>query len=425
MPGRLLSGAARREVTWNSGGASTESIERVCMNVTRRSFVSALSLLPAARFLQAQQQAPVAKPSTEPKPSFRTDVNVVNIFATVRDKKGEVVRNLTASDFVLEEEGHPQTIKYFAQDSNLPLTLGLLVDTSRSEQSRLGDERSASYKFFNQILREDRDLAFVLHFDKEVELLQDLTPSRQKLEKALDELQIDNSQQQQQQGSGGNGGGGGGYPGGGGGYPGGGGGYPGGSRRGGGYPGAHGGGYRGAGTHLYDAIQLASDDLMKKQKGRKALVLLTDGDDRGSKDTLFEAIASAQKSDTLVFAVMFKGEERSNLGFGGPGMGRHGRMGGGYPGGGGGYPRGGEERPDGKKILQQIAQETGGQFFEVSHKQPIDKIFAEIETALRNQYSIGYTPDEKGEAGVYRHIHLTAKKKDLIVQAREGYYPGA
>jgi VWFA-related protein len=185
-------------------------------------------------------------------------------------------------------------------------------------------------------------------------------------------------------------------------------------------------------------VKLAADELMIKQKGRKAIVLLTDGVDRGSRYTLFEAVSAAQKADTLVYSVLFAGSN----GFGGSGAGpgtgrRRGGMGypgsgGGYPGGGGGYPGGGNpgggypdhgNRGDGKKVLEQIARETGGRFVEVSHHLPIDKVFGEIEEELRSQYSIGYTSDQKGEAEAYRHIHLTVKKKDLVVQAREGYYP--
>ena len=117
------------------------------------------------------------------------DVKLVNVFATVRDKKGAIVNNLTKGDFTLEEDGRPQTIQYFAQESNLPLTLGLLVDTSMSQRTVLGQERTASYAFLDHMLREDRDKAFVIHFDTQVELLQDLTPSREKLEHALQLLQ--------------------------------------------------------------------------------------------------------------------------------------------------------------------------------------------------------------------------------------------
>jgi VWFA-related protein len=167
---------------------------------------------------------------------------------------------------------------------------------------------------------------------------------------------------------------------------------------------------------------------MMKQKGRKALVLLTDGVDRGSKYTLGESISAAQHADTLVYSILFAGSNPyTNNGYV-PGMGRRrggmGYPGGGYPGGGypgGGYPDSGN-RGDGKKVLEQMARETGGRFIEVSHHLPIDKVFAEIEEELRSQYSIGYTSDQTGESAAYRHIHLTAKKKDLVVQAREGYY---
>ena len=386
--------------------------------------LSALTLLPAARLLAGQQTqgtapTPPVTASQGTQPKFSSDVNVVNLFVTVRNKQGKIVKDLTKDDFLLDEEGKTQAIKYFSQESDLPLYLGLLVDTSGSQRTVLNDERTASFKFFDQVLREDRDLAFVLHFDFEVELLQDFTSSRKDLEKALDQLQISPRLQQRQGQGGGNpsgGGGGGGYPGGG--YPGG--GYPGGG--GGGYPSGGGSRPRG-GTDLYDAILLASDELMAKQKGRKALILLTDGVDTGSKSTLFQAIESAQKADTLVYSVLFAGSENYSqpMRMGGPGMGRRGGMGR-YPQPGGGYDRG-----NGKKVLEQIARETGGQFYQVSHSHPIDKIYAEIEEELRGQYSIGYTPDPPAPSGVYRHIHLTTnnkvkKDKDLVVVTREGYW---
>jgi VWFA-related protein len=163
---------------------------------------------------------------------------------------------------------------------------------------------------------------------------------------------------------------------------------------------------RGGGTILYDAILLASDELMKKQAGRKALILLTDGVDTGSKVSLSRAVESAQRSDTLVYGVLFA----DNEGYGGGGI---------VFGGRGRIPMG---QVDGKKVLDKISRETGGRFFEVSKRQPIEKVFAAIEEDLRNQYSIGYTPDGTNTSG-YRSVHLTAKQKGLIVQTREGYYP--
>jgi VWFA-related protein len=387
---------------------------------TRRGLLSAIALAPAARLLSGQQNpapqtAPPPQdqkpdPSGEQKPKFSTDVKLVNVFATVRDKSsGKIIKDLTQDNFSVDEEGRAQTIKFFEAESSLPLNLGLLVDTSYSQARVLGDERSAGIKFFDQVLR-DKDQAFVIHFDHEIELLQDFTGSRDKLDKALNLLEPAQPQQQQQQTQQQ---GGGGYPQGGGGYP-----------QGGGYP-SGGGGRRypqtnrsHGGTKLYDAILLASEDLMSKQQGRKALVLLTDGVDSGSKITLFESIRAAQKADTLVYPVLFADNDAySSPGYGSRGMGRRMPM---PP------PSDSPDRPDGKKILQQIAEETGGRFNSVGAMHHLDKIFADIQEELRSQYNIGYTADPPpSEAGLYRHIHLTAKtnkKKDLVVQARAGYY---
>jgi VWFA-related protein len=356
--------------------------------ISRRGLLAAFALSPAARLLRGQQA----------NTTFSADVKVVNLLATVRDKQGQILRDLTKEDFLLDEDGHPQTISYFSRETDLPLTLGLLVDTSGSERRMIPDERRASIRFLEQVMRPDKDKAFVIHFDFEVELLEDLTNSREKLEKALNELDTPQLQRQQQ---------GGGYPGGG---------YPSG-----GQGGQRGGRGRGGGTDLYDAVYLAGDDdtLMKKQKGRKALILLSDGVDTGSKETLGSAIESAQRADTLVYSILFEdpnGYGNNMGGFGGPRMGRRGGMGGGNR-----YPT--MNRPDGKKILEQISRETGGRFFEVSRKWPLDKVFEAIEEDLRSQYSLGYTSDQQGADRGYRRIHLTTKQKGTVVQTREGYYP--
>ncbi len=319
-------------------------------------------------------------------PTFSSDVKVVNVLATVRDKHGQIVNNLTKDDFKLEEDGRPQTIRYFAKDTDLPLTLGLLVDTSMSQRRVLEQERVASYAFLEHLMREDKDKAFVIHFDWEIELLQDLTSSRQKLNVALEKL---DNPEFEQSGGGGSGGG-------------------------------H---HRGGGTTLYDAVFLASDELMQKQQGRKALIILSDGVDTGSKVTLTRAIESAQRANTLVYSILFSDKDAYGGGYGGHmggmggGMGRHGGMGRGGP---QGYPQ--QSHPDGKKVLEQISRETGGRFFEVSKKQSIDQIYASIEEELRNQYSLGYTPDKADAAPGYHKIHLTTTQKDLVVQTRDGYY---
>jgi VWFA-related protein len=362
-------------------------------SVSRRDFLAAAAAaIPLARPIRAQQQQETGGSN---ETTFSTDVKVVNVFATVHDKSGKVVSILGKDDFDLAEDGRPQKILYFSRDTDLPLTLGLLVDTSLSQRDVLSDERRSSYRFLETVLREDRDHAFVIHFDREVELLQDLTASRDKLERALDQLELPQRQQR------------GGYPGqGGGSAPGqGGGGYP---RR----------GQGGPGTTLYDAILLASDDLMKKQQGRKAIILLTDGVDNGSKVPLSEAIEAAQRADTLVYSILFAGEEGYGqpFGMGVPGMGRRGGM--------GRYPSPQQsQRPDGKKVLQRISMETGGGFFEVSKKDSIDQIYDRIQEELRSQYSIGYTSDNAAGGTGFRRIAVTVKQKGMVVQTREGYYP--
>ncbi len=340
--------------------------------------------------LRGQQQA-------EP-PKIAVEVKVVNVLATVRDKHGKIVADLGKDDFTLEEDGHPQAITYFLKETDLPLTLGLLVDTSLSQRRVLGQERTASHSFLDDMLRPEKDKAFVIHFDHEVELLQDLTSSRDELEKSLDLLETPEMNQQ------------------------------GGSSRGGGSRGGGGSGgggsrqhFGGAGTLLYDAVFLASDEVIKKQQGRKALIILSDGVDHGSKETVTTAIATAQRADTVVYSILFADDQEShNRGsFGGPGMGRHGGGGGGG-GGQGRYPQQGD-RTDGKKILERISKETGGRMFEVSKKESIEQIYKTIAEELRNQYSLGYTPAKDVSPG-YHKIAVTTKQKDLTVQARDGYY---
>ena len=356
-----------------------------------RKLLSATLLLLAALPVVCQQAPPIT-----------VNVSAVNLLATVRDKHGNIVRNLSKDDFTLEQDGKSQPITYFAKESDLPLTLGLLVDTSLSQRQVLDQERAASRTFLDRVLREDKDKAFLIHFDHEVELVQDLTSSRQKLLAAIDQL---HTPQFSQSSSGG--------------------GSSGGSSGGDGR-GSHGHGH-GGGTLLYDSVYLASDELMKKQQGRKALIILTDGVDRGSKESLAESLESAQRADTLIYCILFAEKEEGHGnggGFGGPRMGGGGMGGGGMGGGrGGGYPRRTEEsRPDGKKILEQMAQTSGGRFFEVSKKETLDKIYADLDEELHNQYVLGYSPGKDDATTGYHKLHLTVKQKDTQVQTRDGFY---
>jgi VWFA-related protein len=351
---------------------------------------------------------------TEATTTLKVDVKTVLLPVTVRDKHGKLIENLTKTDFALTEDSKAEAINYFATNANLPLTLGLLVDTSGSVRSVLAEEKTASQHFLETMMSNEKDSAFVIQFDREVELLQDLTSSKDKLRKALDEVGTAPPAP-----------------------PDGGTGDPDDTSSGSGQPRAR----RGGGTKLYDAIYLAANELMSKQQGRKALIVLTDGEDRGSKESLNLAIEAAQRANTTIYAIYFKGEGHG--GGGNPGGGHHGGGypgggggypggggrypggGGGYPGGGGGYPRGGgggEPHVDGKKILQQMCGETGGAMFEAK-KQKFDEVYATIAEELRNQYVLGYTPAKTEESG-YHKLGVTVAKKDLIVQTRAGYYAG-
>ncbi len=299
---------------------------------------------------------------------------------------------------LLEEDAHPETIRYFSREIDLPLTLGLLVDVSQSQRRVLGEERKASTAFLNQVLREDKDRAFLIQFEREVELVKDLTSSRKDLEAGVNSLDAPELKRPGDDSGSRSGGGG----------------YPGGGRRG-------GGGRSGGGTSLYDAVYLASDEVLRKQQGRKAVIVLSDGVDNSSKTSLTGAIESAQRADTLVYSILFADEQEPRGGsfgpvFGGGGMGR-----GGGRHGGSRMPQ--ESRPDGKKILERLSRETGGAFFEVSKKHPLEDIFKQIDEELRSQYSLGYTPEVPGSG--YRKIHVAVKPKGMVVQARDGYYAGS
>jgi len=358
--------------------------------------IAGVSLAAAAIPVQAQ----TSPASTTPAATLTVQAQLVNLPVIVRDRKGALVQTLTKADFALAVDGRPQTIRYFDKDNDLPLTLGLLVDTSGSVRSALDDERTASEAFLDQMMRDpgknaSPDQAFLIQFAHETELLQPLTSSRPKLQDALNQVGTTPPDERDDRDSGNNSG------------------Y-------GGY--GHRGGHRFGGTTLYDAIFLASDQLMRNQHGRKALVVLTDGDDRGSMETLASAVAAAQRAETVVYAIYFKGEEHHYGGRGGGWGGRPG-FGGGFPGGGG--PRGGENHTDGKKVLEQITGETGGRMFEVSGKQTFSTIYSQIAEELRSQYRLGYTPDPTAATPGFHRVDLTVPHdKKLFVQTRDGYYAG-
>jgi VWFA-related protein len=280
--------------------------------------------------------------------SFSSDVQVVNVLATVRDKKEQFVRDLTQSDFSLIEDDRPQKIRYFSAETDLPLTIGLMVDTSMSQVHVLDAERGASFRFIDQVLREGKDKVFVMQFDMNVKTMQLLTGSRSDLQESLRMVNTPTKKELQSQ--------------------------------------------YGGGTLLYDALSDASKEVMKKQQGRKALIVLSDGGENGSNATLTEAVQEAQRTNTLIYTILF-----TDGGFG---------------------------SDFGKRVMQRLAKETGGSYFEVSKKLTIDQVFAQIEEDLRSQYSIGYVSDKPAQISEFRKIQLTVKKPGLAVNARDRYWAG-
>jgi VWFA-related protein len=294
---------------------------------------------------------------------LKVNVNIVQLFFNVKDKKGGLIPNLTKDDFEILEDGKPQTIKYFAAESNLPLTLGILIDSSGSQMRVLDMEKQVGGEFLAQTLR-DKDLAFVIGFDVNVDLLQDFTSDVHALKRGLNAARINTG-----------GGGGSGIPGiGGGPVP----------------TGANGP----KGTLLYDAVYLASHDELAQQVGRKAMILLTDGEDQGSQLRIRDAIEGAQKSDSIVYVLLCA--DRGFYGFSG-------------------Y--------SGDSEMKKLTSETGGRVIEVGNKfDKLKEAFKQISNELRSQYNIGYTSTNSTLDGTFRKVQIQTKDKDYKVQARSGYY---
>lgn len=317
---------------------------------------------------------------------IRSSVEMVQLVATVKDRHRKIVKGLSQSDFIVEEGGQVQEIRYFAADESLPLTLVLLVDTSLSQREVLDEEKTASYQFFEQILRPSSDRAGLISFDREAALLADLTGDRDQLERALRRLQVPENGPGQPR-----------------------------APRGPGRPGG------GAGTVLYDAVYLGADEILAPLTGRKAMIVLSDGVDMGSSFELEAAIRMALRAECTVYCIRYADANA---------YGQRGRMGGGrgpggYPGPGGGPgrgPGGGRPPADGKKVLERLAAETGGTCFEVSGKNTLEKIYQQIQEELRHQYVIGYPPPAGRPLDQFRPVSLKTRQKGLIVSCRSGYY---
>lgn len=312
----------------------------------------AAALFAAVPFLAAQDDV------------IKVDVDLVNILASVRNKNGALVGNLGKDDFKIFEDGKEQTIKNFTRETDLPLTIGLLVDTSGSQARLIDIERRAADQFFSKVLR-SKDEAFLIQFGTDSELLQDSTNSPRLLREALGQLRLS---------------------------------VP----VGGLHPGPVPTMQNQAGTVLYDAIYLAANERLRTEVGRKAIVVITDGVDEGSKLTRDKAIEAAQKADSIIYSIYYV-----DRGAYGGGFGRYGAM---------------NVGPNGEGELRKMSSETGGQVFPVGNRLTLDDIFREIQEEMRSQYVITYTPPNPKKDGSYHKIEIRVANKDLKVQARKGYY---
>jgi VWFA-related protein len=306
-------------------------------------------------------QPPQKQPPPDEIPTLKVDVDVVNILASVRDKRGGLVGNLDKKDFSIFEDGKQQEIKYFTRETDLPLTIGLLVDVSGSQRNLIQIERDAASQFFSSVLRK-KDEAFLIMFGEEAELLQDYTNSTRLLNQGLSELRVSS-------GVGGLG--------------------PG--------PVPTSGGPRG--TVLYDAVYLAANEKLRGEVGRKVIVVITDGVDEGSRLTIKQAIEAAQKSDAVIYSIDYS--DPSAYGFG---------------------PFGHMSVGGGVAALRQMSDETGGHVYTVDRRHPLDQVFKELQDEMRSQYAIGYTPTNDVKDGSYRKLDIKLASKDMKAQARKGYY---
>jgi len=291
--------------------------------------------------------------------TLKVNVDVVSLLFNVKDKGGHLLPNLNKDEFQIVEDGKPQNIKYFKAESNLPLTIGILLDTSFSQDRVLPIEKEVGAQFLQRLLRKE-DEAFLISFDVNVDLLQDFTNSEHDIRKGMNTAKI-------------NGGGAvGGLPGIGQGP------VPIGNPK---------------GTLLYDAGYLAAHDKLRSEVGRKALVLLTDGEDQGSQLKLQDALEAAQKSDAIVYVLLISDS--------------------------------GVAAGTGAGLMKKLCEETGGRVIHVgNNRDKLEKAFDQVSTELRSQYSIGYTPTNNKHDGTFRKVEIKTKE-GYKVQARKGYYAAA
>ena len=274
--------------------------------------------------------------------TLKVSVDLVNVQFSVTDRRGRFVPGLGPRDFTVQEDGKRQEIQHFARENELPLTIAMLIDTSPSVRPVFEEEKMTATSFLESIMRPN-DLALVMGFDRSVTLVQDYTESTRRLKTAINDLEI------------------------------------------------------GGGTSLYDAVWLACREKLDSEAGRKAIILISDGEDTTSKTKFFEALLAAHKSDAVIYSI-----SNSSGGFF---FGRGRIRGGGDPG-----------------TLRKLSDETGGSMFVLNNQNSFKKIFDQIAQELRSQYSLGYISTNTAKDGKFREIRIIPRDSSYTVKARKGYY---
>jgi VWFA-related protein len=287
--------------------------------------------------------------------SIRSVAEIVNLYAIVQGHRGKLIRDLSQDDFDLTDEDNPQRIKFFSRETDMPMSLGIALDTSNSQAALLKTEQDAADAFLHSILQTG-DQAFVMSFDADVRLLHDFTSARDELAQAIDSAEINETGKSILQVN----------------------------------PASSTGG-----THLYDAVYLASNELLKARHGREVLVLVTDGEDQGSKVDLARAIEAADKANVIVYAIVVSDPEFYSL------------MGTAY---------------HGDSHVRTLARATGGRTIRVASGKAIGEAFAQIQQELRSQYRLGYSPSDLRHDGSFRRIRLRVRKQNFTIRTRAGYY---
>jgi VWFA-related protein len=301
---------------------------------------------------------PQDQPPPQSSQTLKVQTNLVNVFVTVRDKHNGIISDLGKDDFKVLEDGQEQKVAYFAKEADMPITLGILIDTSGSMQNILDAEQDTASRFVHQIMRK-KDEAMIMSFDFDINLLADFTEDPSVLERAIRRTQINAV-----------------------------------SSGGVVTPSTVPTGSNG-GTDLYDAVYLACHDQFGSEAGRKAIILLTDAEDTGSKLTLQQSIEAAQRSDAVIHVLRLSDEPF-------------------YMSMGMGY--------SGASVARKMAEDTGGREVEVRGQKSLEKAFDEISEELRSQYVIGYYPTNDKHDGTFRKIRVDVNRSDMRVLARKGYY---